>query len=111
MGGCCGTQGRPATELPDVAPGYGKKSTLVHQQKTWEATGVVSLRDSKLKVRAAPEAQYAHRELATRSTDVATAVVCLCRTFPKDWTSCLTKSALLMSQTTCLMRCQPPSPL
>lgn len=55
MGGCCGTERKAGTELPDVAPGYGKKSTLAHQQKTWEATGVVSLRDSKLKVRRLPQ--------------------------------------------------------
>jgi hypothetical protein len=50
MGGCCGTARNPGKELEDVAPSYGKRQTLVHQQKIWEATGVVSLRDSKLKV-------------------------------------------------------------
>jgi hypothetical protein len=55
MGGCCGRLARGDTELQDVAPGYGKnRPTLMHQQKTWEATGVVSLRDSKLKVPLAP---------------------------------------------------------
>ena len=52
MGCCFGSLNRSRdTELPEVPAGYGKKQKLLeHQQKHWAATGVVSLRDSRLKV-------------------------------------------------------------
>eukprot|EP00892_Ulva_mutabilis_P006871 jgi/Ulvmu1/4556/UM002_0284.1 len=51
MGCCFGTPRQSKeTELPEVPAGYGKKQkVLAHQQKHWAATGVVSLRDSRLK--------------------------------------------------------------
>jgi hypothetical protein len=53
MGGCCGSfaKQKENVELGNIAPGYSKnRQVLQRQQKTWEATGVVSLRDSRLEV-------------------------------------------------------------
>lgn len=53
MGSCFGSFVRAKdTELAEVPAGYGKKqSVLMHQQKHWAVTGVVSVRDGRLKVR------------------------------------------------------------